>query len=225
VRRAVLAGSVCALGICVAAARPAPAASRRCEPKGSKVILRGSQALVFTLDRGFWGCVYRYHKPRVLRARPPFETPRLNGRFALYSMPSTYDEGADFVPAHAFVVDLRPPGTPGVPGRGSVHAFGTAGPGPAIDGEVANARNGVNPVTDAVVSAGGSAAWISKPPPTGGDYRIFKVDRHRPSDPTVPEIVDLVAAGPDIAPTSLGVSGRTIAWRQSSKRRTARLRH
>lgn len=219
-RRALLscagAGALLALGPAAAVS----AASKRCEPKGSKTVLRGSQARVYVLDRRYYGCVYSYGKARYVRNGPPFETTRLNGRFLLYTMPTAYDEGAGLVPAHGFVVDLRPPGTRGVPGRGHVHNFDTPGPGPTVDGEPANARNRVNPVTDAIVSAGGSGAWISKPPPAGGDYRVFKVDRHGTDAP-----VELVAAGPDIAPTSLRVSATTLTWRQGGATRTARLHH
>ena len=221
-RRALLVAVSGVVLTCGALAGPAPAgaATRRCDPKGSKTVLRSSHARVYLVDGRYWGCLLAYRKPRYLRNGPPLETPHVNGRYLLYTMPSTYDEGADFVPAHGYVVDLRPPGTRGVPPRGRVHSFDTPGPGPTIQGEPANARNGVNPVTDAVVSAHGSAAWISRPGSAGGDYRVFKVDRHGSAAP-----VQLVAAGSDIAPTSLRVSKTTLSWRQGGTARTVRLHH
>ena len=188
----------------------AAAARSGCRPAGSRTIVAGRQARVFTFRGIAYGCLYRRGVRVPLTNNDNFSEsrltplrPRLSGRFVGYAYVwQNAVTGGDGVA----VTDLR---------RGRtryIELDATEEDDPAVS------------VRDLVVTPGGSLAWTwtaqlgAETAPT-----TFEVRKIEPSDSTR-RLGVLLDSGPEIDLASLQNRGSTVSWLKGGERVSATLR-
>jgi hypothetical protein len=191
------------LAIVSAASSPASAASHaarqyaRCTNGGARVLAANAQILVARRpDRTTYACLLSNARRRSLgdTAKGEGETTITVRRFVLAGSVVAYnwEYSREEVEEGVYVLDVRRDRKP----RGF----------DALSGAAAPRQGARNAVTSIAVRDDGAVAWIAyNDDVQPARYEVQKAD----ASATAPT---LVAAGPDIAPRSLAISGAAIYW-------------
>jgi hypothetical protein len=201
--------AVAALSSILASAGPASAASSKpCAKRGSETFAKSRDGRVFRSANGaFYGCLYSTGATTFLSTKSvPIQNVHTVGPFAAFSRPNFRDgESGDDIPTTVVSIGL---------------CRGKSGRSPRRYKYVTAAQGLF--VTDMVMSRHGDIAWIAQD--EAGNRRVLKLDADAQRDRFGSAVPVELAAGPDIDPKSLTLSGSRLSYRQGGAAKTTTLK-
>lgn len=190
----------------------------KCQLKSSHTVVQNEHVRIYRRRGDTFGCLRSQNKRYKLGTyrRDDFliagqRNLRLAGRYVAYE---DFHEGKDGLQYHVVVFDLRT-------GRRK-HDVAT-GPTPPATGVIGFAY-GIGSTTAIRLRATGAVGWIARNRYVDSPlYEVRKRDTARSRGVNGDGGTELLAQGPNIDPTSLGLRGASLSWNQDGQRHTARL--